>query len=152
MYLTLFARKYRPTYRQLCLKLRRALYRQLNSALNLHCFYRGEANLNLNLYSYLNLNLNLNLNPQSYRSLFVSSFGALYRKKYRSFDGSVYPALSPQLQLPRRPPGRGVDGRIMVLLQVDTTYGMAAILGTSPSPELESPLFPASSDRMTSRK
>ncbi len=151
MYLALYVTKYRQTYRQLYLKLRRALYRQLNSALNL--------DLNLNLYSYLNLNLNLNLNPQSYRSLFVSSFGALYRKKYRSFDGSVYPALSPQLQLPRRPLGRGVGGRIVARNDPATTYrrcpgrlfyrGQVAGAGFRP-PLSASGLVPASTSTSTS--
>ncbi len=87
MYLTLFARKYRPTYRQLCLKLRRQMRRQLNRALNLKLCEPLYAAL----YDEMLAALYLKSDP----SLFASLRGALYRKKYRSFNGSVYPALSP---------------------------------------------------------
>jgi hypothetical protein len=156
VYLTLFARKYRPAYRQLCLELRRRLCRQLNPALNLNLdlspgnslraafglakyhssFIRkhpqmrrelyGELRrqvchklcpeLNLSLNFGLNLNLNLNLNSRSYPSLFrqmlAALFGSMLESKYAQLLALSHLALRRQKLPPRRPLGRGVDGRL----------------------------------------
>jgi hypothetical protein len=102
----LFVRKYRQRDRELDRKLRCALCRQLNPALNLK--------LDLNSNPSLNQALLATLYVKSDPSLFASLHGALYRKKCRSFDAPICLQPYRQLLLPRRPPHRGVDGRIVV--------------------------------------
>ncbi|MBN2465762.1 hypothetical protein JXD38_09120, partial [candidate division WOR-3 bacterium] len=70
-------------YRQLNAELRRELRRQLNRELYIKLrrpFYAAFYDKTL-APSYL----------KSDPSLFASSFGALYRKKYGPFDGPIYP-------------------------------------------------------------
>jgi hypothetical protein len=103
--ISLFVRKHRRTYRQLRTRLRRQLRRQLNPALNLK--------LDLDIIPSLNRALFAALYGKSHPSLFASLSDALYRKKHRPFDAPIYLQLHRQLQLPRRPGGRGVGGRIV---------------------------------------
>jgi hypothetical protein len=108
-YLSLFLRKYRPTCLQPC----RHLCLRLNSAL---C-----------------LNLYLNLNPSLFRWSCMQLLETLLQKLFAALFGSmlalmltqlwVFSYLSPYRQMlpPRRPVGRGVDGRIAVGERCTTT-------------------------------
>jgi hypothetical protein len=130
-YLSLFVRKYRPTYRQLHLKLRCELYRQLSPALNLK--------LDLDINPLLNRTLFAALYLKTDPSLLAPSFGAFYLKKQRSFDGPIYPQLCRRMLPTRRPGGRGVGGEIVVRNGPTTTYrcvpiAMAAHVFRPPCP------------------
>jgi hypothetical protein len=114
MYLSLYVGRYRQTYHQLYLELCRALHRQLHRELNL----KLHEPLYAALYDETLAVLYLKSDP----SLFTLLFGALYREKYRSFEGPICLQLHRQLQLPRRPPGRSPHGRIVVGWSPTTTY------------------------------
>ncbi|GEM_PF-1211128 len=87
MYLTLFAGKCRPAYRQLCLKLRHALYRQLNPALNL--------NFDLSLGHSLRAAFGL----AKYHSSFIRKYPQTCRELYGELCRRVCRELCPELNL-----------------------------------------------------
>ncbi|MBM3330569.1 hypothetical protein FJY68_01800 [candidate division WOR-3 bacterium] len=81
----------------------------------------------------LNPDLNLDLNPSLYRALFTKSYRSVFRLLFAPLFGSMYESMLAQLSVPmrlamcrqrlggRRPVGRGVGGRIVVLRPANTT-------------------------------
>jgi hypothetical protein len=112
MYGSLFVRKYRQKYR----RLRIHLHRQLRLSFHLD----------------LNLDLDLDLNPSLYRELLAKSYQSLFQQLFASLFGSMFDLKNLQLQAssrlalyrqmlpPKRPVGRPLHGRIVVLRPADT--------------------------------
>jgi len=85
-------------------------------------------------YLHLYLNLYLDLRPSLYRELFEKSYQPLFQQLFATLFGSMFDlmstslwvltclVLSRQMQLPRRPVGRGVGGRIVAGKRSTTTY------------------------------
>jgi len=79
------------------------------------------------------LDLYLDLNPPPYRGLFAKSYRSLFRQLFATFFGLMYSELASHFYLlthdffhgqvlpPRRPVGRGVDGRIVAPIPAHTT-------------------------------
>jgi hypothetical protein len=90
--------------------------------------------LHCSLCLNLNLNLDLDLNPSLYGWLFKQLFETLFQMLFAKLFGSLFKsksawlwassrlALYTQMLLPRRPVGRGVDGRIVAGRRSATTY------------------------------
>jgi hypothetical protein len=114
MYLSLFARKHRQKHCRLRTHLYRQLHRQLHSEMNLA------------LYRDLGTSLHRALFAKSYKSLFRQLFAALFGSMFDLMYGwlqvSSRLALCRQMLPPRRPVGRGVDGRIVLGERSTTTY------------------------------
>jgi len=84
------------------------------------------------LYLDLNLDLDLDLNPSMYRELLAKSHRSLFQQLFASLLGSMFDLMYGELQAlsrlasyrqtlpPRRPVGRGMGGRIVVLRPADT--------------------------------
>ncbi len=114
--------KYHSSFIRKHPQMRRELYGELRRQV---C-HKLCPELNLSLNFGLNLNLNLNLNSRSYPSLFrqmlAALFGSMLESKYAQLLALSHLALRRQKLPPRRPLGRGVDGRIVVRDGLTTTY------------------------------
>ena len=105
-YLSKFAAKFRSKYRRLRTRLCHQLHRQLHRELNIVLYLGLDASLCDALLKQLFKTL--------FRQLFAKLFGLLFDLKYLQLQSQSYLVLYRQMLPPRRPVGRGVDGRIVV--------------------------------------
>lgn len=108
-----FAAKFRQKYRWLCNRLCSQLHRSLYLDLNLDL----DLDLNPSLYGWLFKQLFETL----FQMLFAKLFGSMFKSKSAWLWASSRLALCRQMLLPRRPVGRGVDGRIVAGRRSATT-------------------------------
>jgi len=78
------------------------------------------------LHDEMLLKLLAKLHHKTLATLFDSSLG----EKPRRFNASIHGVLGRRIRLPRRPPGHGAGGRIVVRCRRTTTYGMC-VIGTN---------------------